>query len=329
MVLRILKSNQPVNFIIFPLIGIAIWLKSVLSPKVYPYFLSENENILFLPIYKMLQNMPVLQVVTAFVLVILIGFLIQRINSSYSFIKTRTMLPAPLIILIISGFTAMQTLHPVYFAALFLLLAIHRFFSIFDKTKPFSALFDTGLLIGIGSLFYFNLILIMPAFLLGIIILRNDFDWHDFAVCFFGFVLPIIFALSFSIVQEYFLEQFKILELCITTPNNHFKSNIPLHIFLGFLIILTFLGSIRIIQQYDTKKVSARKYFTFFFLIFIFCLLAFIFVPATSQEMMVLMAIPVTFLVSNLLVFMKSRFWSELIFTLILGMVIYMQIAAI
>ncbi len=170
MVLRILKSNQPVNFIIFPLIGIAIWLKSVLSPKVYPYFLSENENILFLPIYKMLQNMPVLQVVTAFVLVILIGFLIQRINSSYSFIKTRTMLPAPLIILIISGFTAMQTLHPVYFAALFLLLAIHRFFSIFDKTKPFSALFDTGLLIGIGSLFYFNLILKSIS-----VLTKNDF----------------------------------------------------------------------------------------------------------------------------------------------------------
>ncbi|MFW5823018.1 MAG: DUF6427 family protein, partial [Tangfeifania sp.] len=91
---------------------------------------------------------------------------------------------------------------------------------------------------------------------------------------------------------------------------------------------ITLLGSIKIIQQYDSKKVSTRKFFTVFFLLFITSLAGFTFVPATSQEMLVITAIPVTFLVSNFFVFLKSRFWGELLFSLLLIIVITLQVLA-
>jgi hypothetical protein len=236
------------------------------------------------------------------------------------------MLPAPLFVLLIGGFTQMHTIHPVYFGTIFLLLAIYRLFNMFDQPKPYPSAFDAGFWLGIGSLFYFNLIFLLAAFLIGIAVLSREYHWRAFVINLLGALLPWFFAFSYAILTEHFLELLKILEQNISTANNHFSSNIPLQIFLGFLIVLTLLGSIKIIQQYDTKKVSSRKYFTILFLIFIFSLVSFVFVPATSHEILIIMAIPVTYLISNLLVFMNSRFWSELIFTTLLGFVIFMAI---
>ena len=108
---------------------------------------------------------------------------------------------------------------------------------------------------------------------------------------------------------------------------NHFKTNYPLQGFLGLLIFLTIIGSIKIMQQYDSRKVSTRKYYSVLFVVFLFSMLSFIFIPATSQEMLVIAVIPVTILVSNLFVSIESVFWRELLFIMLLGAAIFIQFA--
>ena len=325
MILRIFKSNRPINLILFPAIGFLFWLGSFLQPEKYPFYLGENKNPLFLPFENIFGAVPLVQVILAFVLMIVLALLMQQINNRYTFIRLRTFLPAPLFVFVVSGFTEMHTLHPVYFSAIFLLLAILRLFSIFDKPKPYAAIFDSGLLLGVGSLFYFNLILLLPAFWIGIAILSRDYRWREFVILTLGFLLPFAFVMGYNFLTNHLMEVLKTFERNIDTANNHFKSNISLHIFLGFLIMLTGMGSVRIIQQFDSKKVSTRKYFAVFFVLFIFSISEIIFIPATSQEMLVITAIPVTFLISNLFAFMKNRFWSNLLFYLLAGMVIFMQ----
>lgn len=329
MILRILKSNRQINFVLSPAIGLLFWVINLIHPQEYPYYLGENKNLLFTPLDYLLKDSPLLQSLLSLGLVIALAFMIQQVNSRYAFIRIRTMLPAPLFILLVAGFTQMHTLHPVFFAEIFLIFAIYRLFNIFDQTKPYSSAFDAGFWLGIGSLFYFNLILLLPAFIIGIAVLNREYHWRTFTIHLLGALLPWLFAFSYAILTEHFWQLLEMLEQNIFTANNHFKSNIPLQFFLGFLIFLTLLGSIKIIMQYDTKKVSSRKYFTIFFLIFIFSIASFIFVPATSQEMLVIMAIPVSYLISNLLVFMKSRFWSELIFSALFGIVIFMEIVTL
>lgn len=329
MILKILKSNQPFNFILFVIIGVLFWLNGFIKPQLYPFYIAENRNLLYKPIDLILSSSPFYSALLSLVLVILFAFIIQFINGQFAFIRIRTMLPAPLFILLMGGLTGIHTLHPVYFAVLFLLLAINRLFRIFENPRPHSAVFDAGFFLGIGSLFYFDLILIFPALFLGIFVLQKISKWRLFVINIIGFLLPFIFAFSYAFYTDQFLELLKIFENNLLTANNHFKSNVPLHIFLGFILLITAFGSIRILQQYDTKKVSTRKYFTVFFLVFLFSMFGFIFVPAVSHEMLVIMAIPVCYLISNYLVFMKSRFWGELIFTLLFGIVLFMQISAV
>jgi hypothetical protein len=325
MLLKTFKSNSTFNLLIFPLIAIAFWMKDLLEPRSYAYVQAENHNVLYAPVYGLVENHPLLQVVIALVLLIAIAFLIQVINDRFLFIRIRTKLPAILFVVIVAGFTQMHTLHPVYFAAVFLLFAISRFFGIFEKSKPWSALFDVGLLLGIGSLFYLNLTILVPAFLAGVYTLTRKVKWRQYVILLLGFILPFIYATSYFFITDTLDESIELFTSNLLTPINHFRTNYPLHGYLSILILFTLTGSISMVRQYDYKKVSSRRYFTIFFLVFIFSMFSFVFIPATSQEMLVINAIPVTYLMANLLVFMKSRFWSEFVFSVLMVAVVILQ----
>jgi len=325
MILRTLKSNRSINLILFPVFGILLWLKSLVQPFSYEFFTGESNNILFVPINNIFGDLLFFRVLFSLIFVVFFAFVVQQFNDRYLFIRVRTKLPATLFVIIVGGFTGLHTLHPVYPASIFLLFAIYFLFSTLGKTKPYSSIFNTGFLLGIGSLFYFNLVVLFPAFLIGITILIKNSKWREYVILLMGFLLPFIFAISYAVLSEQTLEILKTFEENIITPVNHFRTNIPLHLLLTYLILLTLAGSIKILQQYDSKKVSTRKYFTIFFVLFVFSMISFAFIPATSQEMLVIIAIPVTYLISNYFVFMKSRFWGELLFALLLAIVIFMQ----
>ena len=328
MLLKTLKSNRAVNFFLFPLLGILFWLKSLISPRTYTFYNGEADNILYQPIHILTIDFPILQIIIPFLLIIGMALIMLQLNNRYNIIRIRTMLPAPLFILIVSGFSDLHTMHPVYFAAFFVLLAIYRLFSAFDEVKPYSPAFDSGFFLGVASLFYFNVFLLFPAFLIGLGVLSREPKWREFFVSTVGFFLPFIFAFSYVFVLGKVPEFLETLKLNTFSPVGNFKSNLPVLVYLGFLLVLILLGTLKIVQQYDAKKVSTRKYFIVLFLVFLFMIFSFILIPATSLEIFLIAAIPVTFLLANFFVFLKSRFWGEFWFSLLLIAVVAMEILA-
>jgi hypothetical protein len=327
MILRLLKSSNPFIYILFLLVGILFWTSSLLQPIPYIFFDGENDSIFYSPIYKITAKLPLLQVVLSLIIVLFLAFLVQQITSRYALIKSRTKLSIAVYIIIIGGFTTMHTLHPVFFGAIFMLFGINSLFSIFNNPKPQTDIFNAGLFIALGTLFYFNLIVILPAFFIAISVLRRERKWREFLILIIGFIIPSMFALSYAFVTDQLNEVFITFQKNIFTPVNYFKNNIPLQGYLILLVLLTIIGSAKIIQQYDSMKVSTRKYYLVLFFIFIFSIISFVFIPATSLEMLVISALPVTFLVSNLFTTIKSGFWRELLFILLTGAAIFMQIA--
>lgn len=325
MLLKTLKSNSVGNLIFIPVAVLAFWFGKFLAPFNYDFMPGEAENVLFAPIFRLTAESALLNVILSAVLVIILAFLVEMIISRYQFIRIRTKLPAILFVIIIGGFTGLHTMLPVYFAAIFLLLAIFRLFGIFEQSKAYTIAFDVGVLVGVGSLFYFNLVIFLPAFIVGLLVLNRDTRWREFVLIIIGFLLPPIFAVSYFFYTGRLIPLLQVFKQSIMEPINHFGSNIPLQVYLGVLVVLTIIGSIAMAKQYDTKKVSSRKYFTVFFFVFLFSLGGFVLIPAVSHEMLILTAIPVTYLISNFLVFMKSRFWSEFFFLFLLGIVIALQ----
>lgn len=325
MILRTLKSNRSINLALFPIIGVLFWIRNILFPGEYPFYVAEKANPLFAPIYKLSEGYGLVQVLIAFALVVFIAFFAQQINDRYALIRTRTKLPAIVFVIIAGGFTALHTLHPVYFAAIFLLLAIYNLLAVFNNPSPFPPIFNAGLFLSIGVLFYFQLIVIFPALLIGIVILYREVSWHELLICVVGFFVPLIFAAGFAFYYDRFPEFLKTMEQNLVTPVNHIKSNYPLYGFLIFLTILILIASLKFLQQFDSRKVSIRKYYSVFLVIFSFAIAGLVAIPAASQEMLIIAAVPVTFLISNLLASIESRFWGELLFILLIAASAFMQ----
>ena len=244
MLLKKLKSNHTLNFILFPLLGILFWMKNLVSPKTYPFFRGEEKNLLYSVVHELLKHSVLLQNFVALILVIILAIIILQINNRYNFIRIRTMIPATLFVITAGGFTDLQSLHPVHFGAVFFLIALYRLLSACDKPQPYSAAFDSGFFLGVSTLFYLNLILMLPAFLIGIGILSRENKHRNFVVMFIGFILPFVFGASYAFYTDSIPEVSEIIRLNILTLNDHFSASIAMQIYSGFLLILTLLGKI-------------------------------------------------------------------------------------
>jgi len=325
MLLKALKLDQPFYFVFIPFIAAALWIKSLISPIQFPFYQEENMMILYQPFSYFLGKNPLASSIFALVFIILLVFLILKLNVQYSFIKGRSLMPACLYIIITSGMHELHAMHPVYLATLFLILTIDRIFDSYDKDSIHSNAFESGIFLAIGSLFYLNLVFFFPILWIGFIVINSKISWRDFVLTTLGFLLPWFAALIYYQATDKIDELGRILEANFTFHQVFLRGNLPVQIYIGYLVFLTLLGSIFLVAQYDEKKIKSRKYFKTFFWIFLICCILIFSIPAASQEIILLLAIPLTFLISNYLIFMKRQFWGEVFLYILTGGVIYLQ----
>ena len=325
MLLKALKSNQPFYFLLIPFVAVVFWLKSLVTPMSYPFFQDEDMMILYQPVSFLFGKNPLISSIVALIFVILMVFLILKLNIQYAFIRGRSFLPSSLFIIIISGMHQLHAMHPVYFATLFLILTIDRIFNSYEKEIIHSNAFEAAIFLAIGSLFYLNLIFFFPFLWIGFIIIKPKVNWREYVLTFIGFMLPWAAVFMYYAATNQTEELFRILVSNLTFHQVFLKGNLPIQIYIGFLVFLTFLGSIFIVGQYDEKKISSRKYFKAFFWIFLIAAVLVFAHPAVSQEIILLLAIPLTYLISNYLIFMKRQFWGELFLYVLVAGVVYLQ----
>ncbi|HZL10413.1 MAG TPA: DUF6427 family protein [Prolixibacteraceae bacterium] len=325
MLLKTLKSNQAYHILLIPLIAAALWTRSLMHPAIFPFYPGEDMMILYRPISFLLSNNPLANNIVALLFIVLLAFLILKLNVQYAFIRIKTFLPSSLFILITCGIPDLRAMHPVYPAALFLILAVDRIFDSFDKEIIHSNAFDAGIFLAIGSLFYLNLVFFFPFLWVGFLILKPNVSWREYILTTLGFILPWMAALTYYFIVGRTDELLHILEANFTSHQVFLRENLPIQIYIGYLVLLTLLGSYSLLAQYDGKKISSRKYFKAFFWIFLISIVLIIANPAVSQEIIILLAIPLTYLISNFLIFLKWQIWGEVFLYLLAAGVIYLQ----
>jgi hypothetical protein len=79
------------------------------------------------------------------------------------------------------------------------------------------------------------------------------------------------------------------------------------------------------LSQYDGKRISSRRFFKVFFWIFLISTILIVANPAVSQEIIIILALPLTYLISNYLIFMKRQTLGEVIIYILAAGVIYLQ----
>ena len=321
MLLKLFKSNQPFIVFLIPLFAFSVWFITFFAPHSNDYYVPNTNMILYNWLTGLYNNNFLFSSILSLVLIVIQTFLLIRINFKYIFIKTRTYLPAFIYILITGSYIPFHNLHPVIIGNLFLILSINKFFVNKKEKNLISNYFEAGLLLSIGSLFYFNLIYCIILIWVSLLILRT-FYWREWFISIIG----LLFGYFILFIISFFNNS---LDYTIDNILNNFKYfysypeisifQLIFYLFLGFLI---FISVINLSFTLNMKKIQIRKYFGFFIWAIIISVLFFVLIPSMSMDVLIIIAIPATYVLSDYYVNTKNKWWKESTFGILLVLLI-------
>jgi len=321
MLLKLFKSNHPYVLFLIPVLGLVLWIPVLFGvPLTFDSVNLGTPTFLFNWVNKLLSFHPMASYYFALVLLIIESYVLIRLNFKYIFIETKTYLPAVFFVVLSSVLVVYQQLHPLLIANLFILLAINKAF-VFEKDRnQFKRYFESGIFLGLGTLFYPNAYLFILIIWMTLLVLRN-FNWREWFSTILGLVTPAVFYF----VILYLSGNWNSLFLKFTSNLFAQAGNISFSVFslvaFSLLTLISLIAALAGLRIVGLKKISQRKYYTLFFWMLIFTILLFILPLSVGYELVVVVAIPLSIILSILFVEIRSKWLSEVLFTFILLLV--------
>ena len=327
MLLRLFKGTGPGTIFLIIVTLLSVWASAFI--KLQGHF-SLYFDLNPMPLYGILSSLigtkPFIGIIFTLSLVSIMAFLLINLNTSLFFINQRTLLPAVVYILFSGLFPQYQLLNPAIFAALFLMLAIGRIMEAYRKQGTAYNFFDAAILIGIGSLFYANLIWFGLLVIIGISLLRT---WNitEITISVIGFITPYLMTLGIYYVSGNDIEK-----LMSTIRYNLFAKpdsfvftplTIAAILFAGFIIMLSI---VHLSILMNTKKIRSRKTYYLLTWLFFISLGAYFVLPSVSVEIVWLTAIPVSYFLAHYFVFVRKKLIPEIFFSVLLIIILVIQI---
>lgn len=282
--------------ILIPVFCLLIWY----NPFVQDQNLSSVE-IAQMPLYSLLKSFiytEFLLKLAGLIFILAIALYLNHLNTKFIFIAERTYLPSIIYIFIFCSLIYKRELIPAMPAALLFLMAMERLYDSYKTEKLSYNVFDAGLLLGIASLFYFNITYFILFIWISLLLIRK-FYWREWVFSVLGFTIPYYLVFSY-----YYLFDHNVRVFLLTI-----RDNILLHNKLAFttiqyasgafLILIILLASQYIMNVYAAKKIFTRKSYSLFLVIFLIFIAALLSIPSASIELITIGAIPLSFLLSH------------------------------
>jgi hypothetical protein len=330
MLSNILKSNQPFVIILIILFGAGFWVFSFIDP-IGIAIPADNINM---PFYEFIagyiQHNSFLAILITFLLVLLQAFLLVQFNKKYIIINYRTYLPAFFYILLASSFIQLHRLNPVILGTLCVFTAINFIFSTYRSDYALNKLYLAGFFIAAASFFWGPFAVFFIIIWISLSILR-PFIGREWIVGVLGFLTPYLFVFVYFFV---FLEENELTQLTHYFISNFelFKPFYALHfsyyIFYGFLSLLTIVASYVMVSNYQKKNIKTRKYLEINWWLFVISLGLFVIFRNVTYEIIYIISIPISFLLSDYFYYSKRNSYLNSILLILLGSLIYIQIIA-
>jgi len=329
MILKILKNNRSYNFILILILVGLLGFHSFLKPETWQFFDEGNKMPLFSLLTHGIETNVFINFLVPVVFIFLISLLLLRLNSTFPVIQEKTFLIPGIFVIILGGFVFLHTMHPVYFGTLFLLFSLSRIFSACTKDSGgLSSAFDAGFYIGVGSLFYFPLIFYFFVVWAGLFKIHGQLHGRYFILSLIGTLLPWLMVFSYYFFTDAQSVFNHIIYQNFYASSSYQGTEIPYYIYIGFLFLMIVISEFPLLSHVNSQKVVTRKYYGILFWIFIVSIAIFFLVPSVSEEIMVIIAVPLSFLFSNFMVYLKKEILGDIILIVFLGLIVWIQIAA-
>jgi len=175
---------------------------------------------------------------------------------------------------------------------------------------------DGGMLIAIGSFFYFNIIFFLPFLWIAQSTLRKQ-NIREILFSVIGVIVPYIYLFTFAFLFDYDLNSL------LNQIINAF--NYPAHFTLSWLMIACisvygiffFIASFYAIMKFPSRKIRTRKLFQLLFYLFVVTLTIFFVVPSAGFEIFFVISIPLSVLFSIYFAECEAYFFNEILFDIL------------
>lgn len=317
---RIIKGDRFVSAIIIFLIAIVIWAPTFLSFE----NVNRSGEITGMPFYVFFGNSfrdsLLLSHLTTFIVMLFEAFLLVRINARYILIQQKTFLPALFFIIITSFSPELHIWNECLPATLFVILFLDIIFGSYNDQPNTYKIFEAGILLGIGSLFYLPLVYLLPfIWIAGMV--QRPFYWREFIFPVLGLLLPYIFVFAILFFSDKSFPEFLILmkdQFIFSFDFPHFGWIYIAFIF--FLTLLVLMASVYLLKVYQFRKIYIRDYFMVLFWLFISSLLIYFLTSGFNIGVAYLIAIPVSYILTNYFITAKKSLGNKILLYTLLGL---------
>lgn len=327
MLLKQFKRSGPgtVSLIIVTLL--LVWASAFIKLK-------EQFSLYFdlypMPLYGILSSIirtnPLPGIIFTLFLVSLLAFLIVNLNTTLFFINKRTLLPAVIYILLSGLFPQYQLLNPAIFGALFLMMAVRRIMDAYRVQGTAYTFFDAGIFIGIGSMFYANIIWFGSLVIIGMSLLRTG-NIKEIVISVIGLITPYVLTFGIYYLLEYDMKSlWSLIEYNLFEKPDSYVFTPIITVALVIVGLFTIASMLHLLMLLNTKKIKSRKTFYLLIWLFLISILIYIILPSVSVEIIWILGIPVSYFLAHYLEFVRGRLIPEIFFSVLFIIILGIQI---
>ena len=327
MLIKLFRGTGPGVIFMILLTATGVWLSAFFNPAIPDTF---NYDLNPMPLYGLLKQViggnAFYGAMFSFSLILLMLFLLSNFNTAHFFINERTFLPSLIFVLLTGLFPYYQTLNPVLPASVLLMLAIRRIIDSYRKATTAYNFFDASLLIGTGSLFYANLVWFAILVFIGIAIFRTG-NIKELIISVIGLVTPaLITAGIYYIADKDIPSLVDLLNINLFAGSEKYSISIYVIVGLISLGLIILISTVHLLSLFNNKKIKSRNTFTLLIWSFVISIAVYLAVPSSSTEILILAAIPASYIIAHYLILSRNRILPDICFAVIFILVVFMQI---
>jgi hypothetical protein len=329
LILNTFKNSQPLAFVLVPVFLAVAWISASFGEST---FLVSNPMPLYQVIFSFFSGLPpwaggLFGFLLTTSQVLHLNYIVQKHEVLYK----NSYLPALFYVLFIAIIPQFLTLHPVLLANSLLLFVLDKFFKIYKSPASMSLAFDSCFIIGLTTLIYLPALSFFLVFALSILILKT-FSWRDLLVGLIGLSLPFFFTFIYyfwtdnlaAFSDKFFLRNIRQLWDTKGLVLQGYR------ITLAVTSLIFILTLIRIRQNFYKNVTRIRNYQQVIFIFLGVALLSLIFsAGSVAVYRFSILVIPLSVMISYYFLAAKKKWWTEVLFWLLLGLVVFNHINAL
>ncbi len=304
------KSGTIFQFTTFVVLLIITWFSAFMNPL--PLVQTPADGPFYSLLVSWLMPYPLLSVSIALLLIVIQAFTLFYVFQSNGFFKRGNFLPAIIILLSYSWNGNYQTLHAILPAGILIIISLTSLMRMYGRTTAYHQLFTASFSIGIAALFYTPLAYLMIMVWLTLITYRIS-AWREYAVSVVGFILPVIYYLSWLFWFDKLPEGLNLLSHSLFNFELAPRLSPVNTIWLSVSAFIMLVTMIAVLNAMNDKLISLRRrsWVLMNFSVTVLILILLTGWPFLSANY--LFIFPLSFFITGSLTFIKRKFWFEML----------------